>query len=401
MPRRFSRDAFEHLLFPLHPSLYAAIEGKLAEMERLQPGLLDGAAALARVSNAMGSRETFGTDRLGGAPLPRHDLRLIVVPDDGRPLRKTQAARLDILPHAARPAAGYTGCHLIVTVVTGSIQTGHILPLGYALRELEDITLRPGGYQIYRHHLYPSAAPMPVAPMRPGADPVLPWAAHAGTGLVYTGLTSRSWAKRLAEHRRTAHAGSGTLFHQALRGTFFPVAKTEHEILRAGVTRAEAMRLEEIEIEDRSLFPIHARGLNMIPGGEAGMKFIAQWRRGPGAPPEPGAVEEAYDAALKEMLAARLEGCVPDASAIARLWAENLAYRIGVTCGRGDRLSQLQITFARIWHACGWSEEKIAAKLDGVDRRRAKPEQVRRLLAGKTYADVPNLMPGSAEQSGR
>ncbi len=82
---------------------------------------------------------------------------------------------------------------------------------------------------LHSHHLYPSGAPMPIAQMRLGADPVLPWAAHAGTGLVYTRLTSRSLAKRLAEHRRAAHAGSGTLFHQALRGSFYAVAKTEHE----------------------------------------------------------------------------------------------------------------------------------------------------------------------------
>ncbi|OSP53724.1 hypothetical protein [Pseudoruegeria sp. SK021] len=393
MPACFSLTAFERLLFPLHRSIYAGIEKNLRLMEAVQPGLLAGASKFARVTNALGTQDAIDPASLAGMTLPAYDLRVIIAADGSQPLRRVLNHQIEILPHHDRPFSRYSGCHLIVVTASETSQAGYIVPLGYVLHGLGDIVLRKDGYQIYQHHLYPSSAPMPFTPISLDADPGLPWSTYAGTGLVYTGLTSRDWATRLKEHQRAARSGSGTLFHHALRDHFFPIVKTEHEILRVGLTRAEAMRLEEIEIEAKSLFPIHNRGLNMIPGGEAGMRFISKWRKTDGSLPDPGRVEEAYDDALSEMLNARRADCAPDGSAIARLWAENLSYRIGVTCGRSDRLSQLQITFARIWDACGWPQEKIALNLDGVDRRRATLSQVRDLLAGRTYAEIPNLLP--------
>lgn len=393
MPPCFSPTAFEHLLFPLHRSVYASIEKMLRQMENDQPGLLAGAEMLARVSNRLGTQEPIDPTVLAGLCLPVSDLRVIVAGDGKQPLRKEQRHRIDPLPHFSRPFSRYTGCHLIVVVADAKSQAGYIVPLGYVLRGLENIVLRKESYQIYQHRLYPSTAPVLVAPTRPGAELVVPWSSYARTGLVYTGLTSRDWATRLKEHRRAAHSGSGTLFHRALRDAFFPIVKTEHEVLRTGLSRAEAMHLEEIEIEATSLFPVHDRGLNMIPGGEAGMRFISRWRKGGGTLPDPGRVEECYADALSEMLKARRSDCGLDGSAIARLWAENLTYRIGVTCGRSDRLSQLQITFARIWDASGWTAEKIAQNLDGVDQRRATLSQVQDLLSGRTYIEIPNLFP--------
>ncbi|MDD9718732.1 hypothetical protein PVW48_18375 [Dinoroseobacter sp. PD6] len=392
MPTLFSPTAFEHLLFPLHKTIYAALERAFRQAEEQSPGGLAGAAAFARRTNMLGTLERVDPRRLADVRLPNFDVRLVIPSIGAGKLRKVQEHHIEITPHSDRPTTQYPGAHLVVLVASHSEQRGFVMPLGFALRALEDLTLREGGYQVYQHHLYRSRNPLPFAPQVAGAMPTLSYSALAGTGLVYTGLTGRSWARRFQEHKRSAASGSQTLFHTALRGDFFPIVKTEHEILRAGLDRETAMRVEEVVIEERSLFPIHQQGLNMIPGGAAGMKFLSQFRRS-GSLPEPGNCDEAYIDALNEMLRARRAGCAPDATAIARLWAENLTYRIGVTCGRQDRLSQMQITFARIWHASGWSPEKIAHHLDGVDERQANLSQVQRLLAGETYADIPNLLP--------
>ena len=110
-----------------------------------------------------------------------------------------------------------------------------------------------------------------------GAAAPVPVRVLAATGDTYTGLTSRSWMIRFREHRQAAGAGSPLLFHRALRDALFPVAVVEHEVLRAGLTEDEALSVEEAEVEETSLFPLHPRGLNMVPGGRAGLRFLSTW----------------------------------------------------------------------------------------------------------------------------
>ncbi|ARE42455.1 hypothetical protein RGUI_0097 (plasmid) [Rhodovulum sp. P5] len=399
MPTNFSPAAFEHLLFPLHRSVYTSIERKLCYAEASRPGSLAGAAAFARRTNGLGTLEPVPKDLLEDIRLPDFDIRLVVA-GDGK-LRKETRHKAEFTPHSQRPSLGYPGAHLVVVVATHTHQHAFIMPLGFALRALEDVTLRPGGFQVYQHHLYPSTDPLLFAPQIDGQKTELPYKTLASSGLLYTGLTGRSWARRYQEHKYAAGRGSQTLFHIALRGEFFHVVKTEHEILRAGLDRDTAVHVEEVVIEERSLYPVHQRGLNMIPGGDAGLRFLARLGRSGTRRPDPEAGDEAYIDGLNEMLGARRTGCAPDASAIARLWAEDLDFRIGATCGRADRLSQLQITFARIWSACGWDEDKIAGKLNGIDHRRANTGQVRRLLSGQSYNEIPNVLPKAGKPRGR
>ncbi len=111
-------------------------------------------------------------------------------------------------------------------------------------------------------------------------------AAQRGTGPAlncrYRNRPSRSWAARLAGHRRSGACGGGTLFRHALRGEFQPVAKTDHGIVPAGAPRERTVRLDE---QERSPFRVHARGLDMIAGGESGPRFVARGRHGTHALP--------------------------------------------------------------------------------------------------------------------
>lgn len=395
---RLSTAAIDHLLFPLPRAAYDALDRALHRVERdHQPGILAGAEAMARLTNAMGTQETFQPSDLGGAPLPRWDIHLVIRHDGSRQVRKARDFVVQPVPHDARPTPRYPGCHLVVTLHGGPVRRGHILPLGYALSALEDITLQPDRYQIYQHRLYPSGNPA-LAPVMPGNPGAVPWRRYAETGFVYTGLTSRDWATRLREHKQAAAAGSHTLFHRALRGELFAIEATEYEVLRAGLTREEALRLEEIEVEAKSLYPLHRNGLNMIPGGLAGLRFIASFRKDGTPLPDPGRVEEAYVEGLDRIMS-DTGGNGPDGSALRRLWAEDLAFRVRAITGRADRLSQLQITFARIWAAAEWSVEKIAEKLQGLGGRGATVEQIKRLLAGRTYRDIPNATPDEKKPS--
>jgi hypothetical protein len=48
----------------------------------------------------------------------------------------------------------------------------------------------------------------------------------------------------------------------------------EHIVERAGLTEKQALEVEEKEVEKRSLHSLHPNGLNMIPGGYAGLKCV-------------------------------------------------------------------------------------------------------------------------------
>lgn len=67
--------------------------------------------------------------------------------------------------------------------------------------------------------------------------------------------------------------------------------------------------------------------------------------------------------------------------------------------GAANRLSYRQICNARLWHACGWSLDKIWASLTGMDDRVVSHDQLQRLLDGKSYQSIPHvLIPFSTEE---
>jgi hypothetical protein len=59
---------------------------------------------------------------------------------------------------------------------------------------------------------------------------------------------------------------------------------------------------------------------------------------------------------------------------------------------QGNRLSYRQIRCARIWHASGWSIDKILENLTGLDGRAVTLEQLQRLLDGKSYESIPHVL---------
>ncbi|WP_323990040.1 hypothetical protein [Nguyenibacter sp. L1] len=115
-----------------------------------------------------------------------------------------------------------------------------------------------------------------------------------GKELVYYGITKRGWNLRFNEHTRFAIAQkSRRLFARTLRDLItaradelFGVQDGKPKlrglittIIATGLSHAEALDVEEAMVDKYSLAAKHPNGLNMIPGGVAGLRRAASFRR--------------------------------------------------------------------------------------------------------------------------
>ncbi len=116
-----------------------------------------------------------------------------------------------------------------------------------------------------------------------------------GRDLVYYGITKRGWSLRFQEHTRSAVARkSHRLFARTLRDLTAARAQELYgvpderpklrglitTICATGLSRDEALDVEEAMVEKYSLASKHPDGLNMIPGGAAGLRRAAASRSG-------------------------------------------------------------------------------------------------------------------------
>ena len=92
----------------------------------------------------------------------------------------------------------------------------------------------------------------------------------------YIGVTSQGLIKRMYQHGRDAVNSTGYTFHRFMLRQFKAVGtcdRLQSRVLRTGLTRDQAMDAEEKLVEGSTLYP---RGLNSIPGGYAGMRYLAE-----------------------------------------------------------------------------------------------------------------------------
>jgi len=92
-------------------------------------------------------------------------------------------------------------------------------------------------------------------------------------GWFYVGITTRSWQRRWTEHRRAVRSGSKLLFHRKLRDELAAerVTYIHHKVM--GITDD----LEKLYATEEMLIHGHwedKRRLNMIPGGQAGLRVL-------------------------------------------------------------------------------------------------------------------------------
>jgi hypothetical protein len=205
----------------------------------------------------------------------------------------------------------------------------------------------------------------------------------------YIGLTSRNWQTRYKEHQRDALTGSELLFHTSLaaiinKDGINQIGMGPFEIVRSGtcliselqyvnLTYEEAMQIEERMVENT----LHPLGLNMIPGGFAGMKLLHELRYLPRAR---ATVDDRDFAAAKYLLARTRDSKF--APWVSDNWSKDEFYE-QVIFKRTNTLNREQVLSIRKYGNDWGFDAELIANLVGANIR-----QVRDVLSSKYYARV-------------
>lgn len=187
--------------------------------------------------------------------------------------------------------------------------------------------------------------------------------------LSYVGLTKRTWFERFSQHKSDAGRGSHLLFHRAIRE--HQSAKMFHRVFLTGIDHDTAMSLEEEYIENISLYPL---GLNMIPGGFAGMKYL-------GSLGFQARTAEQRDDELQRLVDQPDIGGKPNPLCAAR-WEVDQDFVNRVICGHSGRLTVDQVRLVRMLTASGKPSAAIAEYIGD------KQSRVERVASGDVYARV-------------
>ena len=153
--------------------------------------------------------------------------------------------------------------------------------------------------------------------------------------------------------------------------------------------------------QQHRILPGGAPQPGQVPGGEAGLRFLSSMTKRPASSIDLETVDDLLEAEVNRSLrqpGLQVSGCYSNPK-LAALWKIDLDFRIRAMTGAANRLSYRQICNARLWHACGWSLDKIWARLTGMDDRVVSHDQLQRLLDGKSYQSIPHvLIPFSTEE---
>jgi hypothetical protein len=189
------------------------------------------------------------------------------------------------------------------------------------------------------------------------------------TPLIYIGISSRPWFVRYAEHETAARGGSRLLFHDALRTHTEP--SISHFVMLYGVDELHAMNIEEEFVQLGSLYPL---GLNMIPGGYAGLRYLSTLSI------KMRDTEYAAEGISSVMNRESIDG-KPNPLCAAR-WESDPNYVERVICGHSGRLTVAQVRMIRELSTTCRPVNEIA------EFAKAKFSQVKRLLSNQTYSRI-------------
>lgn len=216
---------------------------------------------------------------------------------------------------------------------------------------------------------------------------------EGGTEFVYYGITKRGWNLRFAEHTRAAVAEkSRRLLPRTLNELIEAraaqisgklddrpkLAGIVSSLPAVGLTKDSAMDVEEYLVDKYSLSSKHPRGLNMIPGGRAGIAALHLVS----AETANDAVEtEEREGTLDSYLKSHPQLGIPNPG-VAEKWNDPI-YAEAVICGRENRLSADQVRRIRYLAAVGATADQIKEEVGAIDEG-----QIQRVLAGRTYSRI-------------
>jgi len=398
---------FEKLLFPLHKRVYREIQNSLDEIDQKHPGqirqILDNFSKGALLDT---QTEVWMLGKAEEALYPSLDI-FILYPDRKEQkissLRKSTDYKITFNYNEQTPDR-YSGSHLVLNYFQNSVPKIYIVPLGYILGCNVKEVLKDGSHQLYSHTILPKDKQHIDNSFGNTGKEDIGDKCHSAqkeylkNSLIYIGITKKTWLERFRQHSRDSARGSNLLFHRALRGEICSIGVVEHIVERAGLTEKQAMELEESEVEKRSLHSLFERGLNMIPGGYAGLKCVHHFAKRTGYTLQKDLTADTIESVLVDVQRHTLSKNFQSTdiqrinAEIARLWAEDIEFRIKATTSQNNRFSFRQIQSARIWYASGWSLEKILTNLQKMDDKKISMDQLERLLQGKTYYSIPEVL---------
>ena len=405
---KFNQTVFERLLFPLHNRVYKEIQETVDITNEKHPGKLNEILKnYKESSNSDTQTSIWRSGKAEDVTYPSLDIYIRYEPKNElkiSSLHKSADYKI-AADYQENSPAKYRGNHLTVGFYKNKVLNSFIVPLEYLLGFNEKSVLKEGSYQLYSHTILSQENKMNLNNQIENiidkvSDEKISSLQryHQKNSLLYVGITKRTWQERYKEHCYSMKNGSNLRFHRALRGELCAISTIEHIVERAGLTEHQALELEEKDVEKRSLFSLHPNGLNMIPGGYAGFKYIHQYALRTGFKINKKIVPDNFEDFLVEIQGKALESNFKTSdikkinAVISRLWAEDIDFRINATTKQRNRFSYVQIQAARIWHASGWSKEKILEHLHKMDTRKVSMEQLERLLDGKTYAAIPDVL---------
>jgi len=403
----FNHMVFERLLFPLNKQVYRQIQNAIDEIDERNTGKLQEIVSSFKISANMDTQTEILVLGKRNITFPSLNISILFIPKEGlkiSTLNKSTDYKI-MVNYDENPPSEYMGNHLVIGYYQRETLHSFIVPLEYILGFNKDLVLREGSYQLYSHTILSSdkqaAIKKEMKAINDNKEYInLPsfQKFHQDNMLLYIGITKRTWQERYRQHCNDMRRGSNLLFHRALRGEFCHIGIIEHTVERAGLTERQALEIEENEVEKRSLNSLYPNGLNMIPGGYAGLKCVHNFASRTGYKLDKKLSADILEAILVDVQQHTLKQHFKTTDInrvneeIARLWAQDINFRIKATTGQQNRFSFRQIQAARIWDASGWSKEKILESLQKIDDKKISMEQLERLLKGETYALIPDVL---------
>ncbi len=238
------------------------------------------------------------------------------------------------------------------------------MPLQFLLKGWGDAN---AGYQGYVHTIKYSALNDETEPENISG--------HQTNEMHYVGITGRNWFKRFREHMGESFNGSHKLFHRAWQESYGESGMVYvSDLQMVNLSFEEAMEWEERYVDRWSLTP---KGLNMIPGGFKGMKYLHEYRITDRAIVS---LEE-RDRAIVEYIRQNPRKGIPNPF-MSELWEDDEFY-LRVIEARDNTLSPDQVLQIRSLANLGRSIPEITKEVEALNEA-----QVRNVVSGRTYKRI-------------
>jgi hypothetical protein len=264
-----------------------------------------------------------------------------------------------------RPDTGPIKLHLTFLYQDGT-NWKIILPLQFLLKGWGDAN---DGYQCYVHVIKENIdRDMEINLNTPPRN-------LSNNEFYYAGITGRNWLKRFDEHLSDMRRGSRKWFHTKLRDSFgINNVLYVSSLIDINHEKDDAMKWEEVAVDK---WASDEYGLNMIPGGYKGLRFLHEHR----ITNRVDISLEDRDKAIAEYIRRNPRKGIPN-PLIAELWEDDEYYQ-RINEAHPKRLSADQVRQIRKLAKDEISIKQIAMTVKAIDER-----QVKDVIEGITYKRI-------------